>query len=87
MHVVHSMKQPESESMDNFYVKDEVDKMCLTELNVQQLIELIILSQPVNNTHNQHLAMKAINQFFTTSWVYHIVLSYGKVMSNMMINI
>ena len=63
MHVVHSMRQAESESMDNFYVrvKDEVNKMCLSELNVQQLIELIILSQLVNNTHNQHLTRKAIN--------------------------
>ena len=63
MHMVHSMKQGEAESMDNFYVrvKDEVDKMKLTDLTVNELIELIVLSQLVNNTHNSKLTRKAIN--------------------------
>ena len=62
MHVVHGMKQGEAESMDSFYVKvkDEVDKMRLNDLNVQQIIELIILSQLVNNTSNPALTRKAI---------------------------
>ena len=63
MNVVHSMKQGEAESMDNFYVrvKDEVDKMMLTDLQVNQIIELIILAQLVNSTHNAKLTRKAIN--------------------------
>jgi len=62
MHVIHSMKQGEAESMDNFYVrvKDEVDKMKLTDLNVNQLVELVILSQLVNCTNNTALTRKAI---------------------------
>ena len=62
MHLVHSMKQGEGDSMDNFYVriKDEVDKMKLTDLNTNEIVELIILSQLMNNTHNTSLKEKAI---------------------------
>ena len=38
--------------MDNFYVrmKDEVDKMKLTDLNTNEMVELLSLSQLMNNT-------------------------------------
>ena len=62
MHILADIKQGETESMDSFYskVKERVDMMKLDELNVQKLINLITISQLVNNTVNKTTKKKAL---------------------------
>ena len=62
MHVLADIKQGETESMDSFYskVKERIDMMKLSDLNVQQLINLITISQLVNNTVSKPTKKKAL---------------------------
>ena len=66
MYVVSTLKQQDAETMDHFYehVKNEAYKMNFEEIQVGALLNLIILSQLVNSTHNSKLRRKAINDNF-----------------------
>ena len=62
MHLLHQCKQKQDESMDTFYmrVKVTMEPLELSKLTVAELIELITLSQLVNNTSNNSLRKKAL---------------------------
>ena len=62
MHLLHQCKQKQDESMDSFYmrVKVTMEPLELSKLAVEELIELITLSQLVNNTSNNSLRKKAL---------------------------
>ena len=62
MHLLHQCKQKQDESMDSFYmrVKVTMEPLGLSKLAVAELIELITLSQLVNNTSNNSLRKKAL---------------------------
>ena len=62
MHVLHQCRQGSSETMDTFYmrVRECMAPLELEKLTVQELTELITLSQLVNNTSNNGLRKKAL---------------------------
>lgn len=67
MHLLHQCKQGPSESMDTFYmrVRETMAPLELSNLTVNELIELITLSQLVNNSTSNILRKKALKDGLT----------------------